>query len=260
MRIGHRMHQSEMAQHQRCAVLVSVPVQMSAQTQHVSLVHSNVDAVGEKALPQGVKHGVQQRLGVRRVREEDVACVHDLLHGFPLQRLAQMSQRLDGRHQLYTERSGKGIQIFELCFGIASPSMAEIGVSLHFIHVLHVQLNGIVPHAAEHPQQPPERFRARHRVAGAVHHDPQPPVGRLLAAAPSHRPAEVCLQQRRRPPQHSRVLQPQAPAAVRPAELYSGSARFHRYRQFRFFGLQRLQQFFLKFCQILPHTVPPFVP
>ena len=108
-----------------------------------------------------------------------------------------MRQRLNSGYQFHAKGLRTGIQIFELFFRIPAPSIAEIRVLWQGIHILHIQLQGIVTHPAQNAHELFHCFRPGHRIAGAVQHSAQPLIGWRFLQPPAHGLPFVLFQKKR---------------------------------------------------------------
>ena len=168
-----------------------------------------------------------------------------------------MRQCLDRRNQFDSECGGEGIQFFQFLLCIASAAVPEIRISVRFVHVLQIQLNRIVSHAAQNAKQTSDVLCLRHRIPGAIEHYAEPAVRRSFPAAPAIRPVSVLLEKHRGSSDHRGFFQADMPFFSGPLELYSGTSRFRKHRTAGFRRLQQPEQRLLEFSQIHPHSDSP---
>ena len=85
-----------------------------------------------------------------------------------------MSQNLYGRHYADAVLMRIVVQLPQLFPGIASPHIAEPGLSLQLIYILHIQDQAIQPHQRHAVQNISQKSGIRHTVPGGVNHNAYP--------------------------------------------------------------------------------------
>ena len=123
-----------------------MPVEILSKPDHVCLVHADVDAARGETFRAGRKHLFNEGVRLFLSRKENVPCIGAVMILRPARHSAQVRKRLNAGDKLQPACLCRGVELFEICFGIPSAQIAETGLSLDLVRVLRVQLHIVVAH------------------------------------------------------------------------------------------------------------------
>ena len=166
----HLRNSAQMLHQDAEAIPVAVQRQIFAETKQIGLVHADVHDVGAEAFTQRAEHPLDQFIGALVTGQQDIGRVMNFPIDRPVKQGVDMGQRLDARNDLHILCRRVGVDLLQLRLAVPSAQMAEIGIIVHLIGVLHIKMQRI---AAELCGQIDPALDALHRhdgVARAVEH------------------------------------------------------------------------------------------
>ena len=125
------------------AIAVAVQRQIFAKAEQIRFVHADVHNIGAQTFAQRAEHPIDQFIGSLVAGQQDIGCVVNFPVDRPVEQGVDMGKRLDARDDLHPVRRRIRIDLPQFRFAVSSAQMAEIGVAVHLIGVLHIHVQRV---------------------------------------------------------------------------------------------------------------------
>ena len=125
------------------AIPVAVQRQIFAKAEQIRFVHANVHNIGAQTFAQRAEHSIDQRIGALVAGQQNVGCIVNFPVDRPVKQGVDMGKRLNTGNDLHAMRRRIRIDLPQFRFAVSSAQMAEIGMTVHLIGVLHIKMQRI---------------------------------------------------------------------------------------------------------------------
>ena len=116
------------------------------ESEHVRLVHADIDSARGKALRKRTENIVDESIGPFLADKQNVIQVANAHILLPAENAFKVRKRLHAGHELDSDRLRICIELLEFLLGISAAHISEIGLVRHLKSVLGIELYHVVSH------------------------------------------------------------------------------------------------------------------
>ena len=170
--VQNLLHQLQMGTHKLNLRYIAIFIQIHATAHPISFVHTNVDAAGAEGSTGCPNTFPNKFISLWLVfsGKQHIVSIPIAIHGRPLQRPLQVSQRLDTGNHLNSQHICVVIHFLHFFKGIPAPKIAKIGPLRYSIGIFGIEHHQVQTAKCHMPQHTFHRIYRKYGITGTVRH------------------------------------------------------------------------------------------